>query len=216
MKKKHRRKPHNLLSAFRTVVVVGLGLFFLLFVISILVEEDDGQEQQTGRALSKSALQYRDVIYEELAKSEQESLAPLVLSVMMQESGGRGDDPMQASESKCGEIGCIEDASESIAYGVSHFVDVLEAADGKTDVAVQAYNFGPGFIDFVEANGGTFNKDLAIRFSQEQFEQVDNPEIYRCIRPESEELDACYGDIQYVEAVYSYLPAAEAAYEANK
>ncbi|WP_077305374.1 lysozyme family protein [Terribacillus halophilus] len=215
MKKKHKRKPQTLLSAFRTVVIVGLGLFFLLFIISVMIE-NDGEEQQTGRALSASALNYRDIIYEELAKSGQESLAPLVLSVMMQESGGRGDDPMQASESKCGEIGCIEDASESIAYGVSHFVDVLEAADGKTEVAVQAYNFGPGFIDFVEANGGAFSEDLAIQFSQEQFDQVDNPEIYRCIRPESEELDACYGDIQYVEAVYSYLPAAEAAYEENK
>jgi len=163
--------------------------------------------------LSEDVLAYRDTIEQELAGAGQESLAPLVLSIMMQESGGRGDDPMQASESKCGEPGCIQDPEESIAYGIDHFLDMLKKANGEQDVAIQAYNFGPGFIGFVNENGGVFSEELAIQFSQEQYAKLDNPEDYRCIRPESEELDACYGDIHYVKAVYSYLPAAEAAYK---
>lgn len=214
MKKKRNRKKPSLFTAFGTVLLFGLGLFLLLFILSVVVEKD-GNEQQEGRVLSEDVLAYRDTIEQELAKSGQESLAPLVLSVMMQESGGRGDDPMQASESKCGEIGCIEDPEESVAYGITHFLRMLEQAGGEEDVAIQAYNFGAGFIGFIEENGGTFSEELAVQFSQEQYKKVENPEIYRCIRPESEELDACYGDIQYVEAVYSYLPAAQEAYKTN-
>ena len=212
MKKKRNRKKQSLLYAFGTVLFFGLGLFFLLFLLSVVVNESDN-EQNEGRTLSKDALAYRDMVEQELAKTGQESLAPLVLSVMMQESGGRGNDPMQASESKCGEPGCIQDAKESIVYGIAHFLRMLEEANGEKDVAIQAYNFGAGFIGFVNENGGVFSEDLAVRFAQEQYAKVDNPEDYRCIRPESEELDACYGDIHYVEAVYSYLPAAKAAYK---
>jgi hypothetical protein len=212
VKKKHKRKQQPLFKAIGTVLLFGLGLFFLLFILSVVVERDSN-EQQKGRVLSEDVLAYRDTIEQELAKSDQESLAPLVLSVIMQESGGRGDDPMQASESKCGEVGCIEDPEESVAYGIDHFLRMLEEADGEEDVAIQAYNFGAGFIDFVKENGGAFSEDLAVRFAQEQYKRVENPETYRCIRPESEELDACYGDIHYVKAVYSYLPAAEEAYK---
>ncbi|WP_366248662.1 lysozyme family protein [Terribacillus aidingensis] len=212
MKKKRKRKQQSLSTAFGTVFLFGLGLFFLLFIISVLVENDD-KEQQEGRVLSEDVLAYRDTVEQELAKSNQESLAPLVLSVMMQESGGRGDDPMQSSESRCGEVGCIKNPEESVSYGVAHFLRMLEEADGEEAVAIQAYNFGRGFIGFVEENGGEFSEDLAVQFAQQQYKKVDNPEDYRCIRPESEELDACYGDIHYVDAVYSYLPAAEAAYK---
>ncbi|MFP7478698.1 lysozyme family protein [Terribacillus saccharophilus] len=212
MKKKRKRKQQSLFTAFRTVLLFGLGLFFLLFVLSVVVE-NDSDEQQGRRVLSGDVLAYRDTIEQELAKSGQESLAPLVLSIMMQESGGRGNDPMQSSESRCGEVGCIEDPEESVAYGIDHFLRMLEEANGEEAVAIQAYNFGRGFIGFVLENGGEFSEDLAIQFAQQQYEKVDNPEDYRCIRPESEELDACYGDIHYVEAVYSYLSAAEEAYQ---
>lgn len=212
VKKKRKRKQQSLFTAFGTVLLFVLGIFFLLFVLSVVVE-NDSDEQQEGRVLSEDVLAYRDTIEQELAKSDQESLAPLVLSVMMQESGGRGGDPMQSSESRCGEVGCIEDPKESIAYGIAHFLRMLEEAEGEEAVAIQAYNFGRGFIGFVEENGGEFSEDLAVQFAQQQYKKVENPEDYRCIRPESEELDACYGDIHYVEAVYSYLPAAEEAYE---
>lgn len=212
MKKKRNRKQKPLFRAFGTVLLFSLGLFFLLFILSVVVENDDNEEQG-GRVLSEDVLAYRDTIEQELAKSGQESLAPLVLSVMMQESGGRGDDPMQSSESRCGEVGCIEDPEESVAQGIAHFLRMLEEAEGEEAVAIQAYNFGRGFIGFVEENGGEFSEDLAVQFAQQQYKQVENPEDYRCIRPESEELDACYGDIHYVEAVYSYLPAAEEAYK---
>ncbi|MFP7495113.1 lysozyme family protein [Terribacillus saccharophilus] len=209
--KKRKKKKQSLSGAFGTVILFGLGLFVLLFFLSVVVDKNDS-EQDGGRALSEDVLTYRDTVEQILAETDQQELAPLVLSIMMQESGGRGNDPMQASESKCGEVGCIEDPHESVIYGVEHFLRMLEEADGEKDVAIQAYNFGAGFIGFVKGNGGVFTEELAVQFAQKQYANLENPEEYRCIRPESEELDACYGDIHYVEAVYSYLPAAEEAF----
>ena len=36
----------------------------------------------------------------------------MYFAMMMQESGGRGDDPMQSSESLCGKVGCINDPEQ--------------------------------------------------------------------------------------------------------
>ncbi|TKI26968.1 hypothetical protein FC700_30240, partial [Bacillus mycoides] len=70
--------------------------------------------------------------------------------------------------------------------------------------ALQAYNFGTGFFDFVGANGGKYTKELAIKFSQQQYQKVKHTGMYHCLRPEAVPFDACYGDILYVDAVLKY------------
>ena len=56
--------------------------------------------------------------------------------------------------------------------------------------------FGGGFIDYANANNdGEYTKDLAIEFSQKQYQEVKSTGNYSCIRPESAETGACYGDI---------------------
>lgn len=77
---------------------------------------------------------------------------------MMQESGGRGKDPMQASE--CGynkkypkKPNGIKDPEYSIDCGVHYLSDNLSAAKAKSPVdmdriklALQGYNYGSGYI----------------------------------------------------------------------
>ncbi|MGE1166900.1 lysozyme family protein, partial [Peribacillus simplex] len=84
----------------------------------------------------------------------------LMLAQMMQESGGRGSDPMQSSEGAfntkyCKSPNCITDPDYSIWAGVQEFKHAIERAGvtspGDMDhikTALQAYNFGTGFFDF--------------------------------------------------------------------
>ncbi|SFJ68399.1 Lysozyme-like [Halobacillus dabanensis] len=131
------------------------------------------------------------------------------MALMMQESGGRGSDPMQASESLCGSVGCIEDPERSIKQGVSYFANTLERANGDVKLALQSYNFGLGFIDFVMDRGGEYTQELAIEFSSKKYDELKHTGEYNCIREEAEQYGACYGDIYYVDAVLSYYESDE-------
>lgn len=156
--------------------------------------------------VSPEVAQYKGAVFDELSKYNLSQYTELLLALMMQESGGRGNDPMQASESYCGYIGCITDPQLSIEQGVYYFTQVLEQANYDVPLALQSYNFGLGFITYVMQNGGSYSKELAISFSQMMYETLKHTGIYRCHRPEAIQYQACYGDIGYVDAVMRYLP----------
>ena len=95
---------------------------------------------------------------------------------MMQESQGEGSDPMQAAEGHYGDlssyciglkgsarIGCIKDPNISIEAGVQEFKDVLAKANGDIALALQSYNYGPGFISYALAKVDIQKKQL-LRF----------------------------------------------------
>src|SRR5690625_18844 len=92
-----------------------------------------------------------------------------VLAMMMQESGGRGEDPMQSSESYCGEIGCIDNPEKSIDQGVNYFAESLEAANGDVRLAVDAYYFGTGFSNYVRVTDSSFSQAVTIEFSSDMY-----------------------------------------------
>ncbi|MBN8233856.1 lysozyme family protein [Halobacillus kuroshimensis] len=187
-------------------------LFLLLAagLVYLIVQETGGGgvmssivEEQTD-PLSNNVRQYEEEVEKYAAEEGIADQTDVLLALMMQESGGRGDDPMQASESYCGEVGCIEDPEVSIKQGVSYFATTLEKADGDVKLALQAYNFGAGFIDYVMNRGGEYTQELAISFSAEKYEELKGTGEYSCIREEAEQYDACYGDIYYVDAVLDY------------
>lgn len=90
----------------------------------------------------------------------------LILAVMQQESGGRGSDPMQASEGPFNtryphSPNGITDPTYSIECGIQELHQCLQLAGctGPTDVAgvalaLQGYNFGSGFISWAQSRGG--------------------------------------------------------------
>lgn len=158
--------------------------------------------------VSPEVAQYKGAVFDELSKYNLSQYTELLLALMMQESGGRGNDPMQASESYCGYIGCITDPQLSIEQGVYYFTQVLEQANYDVPLALQSYNFGLGFITYVMQNGGSYSKELAISFSQMMYQKLSHTGIYKCHRPEAIQHSACYGDIGYVDAVLRYLPSA--------
>lgn len=212
----------NILTLKAKLIIAGaiVALLFLIALVMLFVStissvlEDDTANQNNGMDfygtanVSAEVEQYRDDIQRELEKYGQGQYTNLILALMMQESGGRGNDPMQASESKCGYIGCITSPSESITYGVKHFLHVLESAGEDIKLTLQSYNFGGGFINYVMQNGGAYTKELAISFSQMMYQKLAHTGIYKCHRPSAIANNACYGDIEYVDAVLKYLPSA--------
>jgi hypothetical protein len=119
---------------------------------------------------------------------------PIIMAQMMQESGGRGLDPMQASEHYCGRIGCIKDPEISIREGVKYFAQLLKKSKGDVKLALQAYNFGEGFISYVMKRGGRYTKQLAWEFAEYMVRKYGR--ISR--------IPPGYGDSQYVDRVLRY------------
>ncbi|WP_042221292.1 lysozyme family protein [Oceanobacillus manasiensis] len=197
------KKRH--ITAIKNTVILFLMLSGVFIILSLLTSENnDITEISNGPEVSEEVRQYKPLVEMYAEEYGVASYMEVILAIMMQESGGRGRDPMQASESYCGERNCIGDPELSIEQGVSYFSETLEKADGDVKLAVQSYNFGRGFIDYVEERSGEFSQETAINFSQYMYERDPNKEKYRCLREGSRELDACYGDIYYVEAVMSY------------
>jgi len=200
------------------LILLGLsGLLVMSTIVAITGEfENDSQQGDVteiegggigvGTAnVSPEVMRYQPLLEKYAQKHGLDaSYVPIMMALMMQESGGKGNDPMQSSESKCGRVGCIQNPEASIDQGVKHFKSVLEKAHYDLELCLQSYNFGPGFIIFVNKNGGHYTKELAIKFSQIQYQKVKHTGNYHCLRPEAVPYQACYGDIAYKDAVLKY------------
>lgn len=195
------------------VLAIVLLVVIVLGIVSIIAGESEDTKPQGAdlppgqKQVSQDVLQYKDKILEELEKYEMEEHVDIVLALMMQESGGKGQDPMQSSESYCGSVGCITDTDLSIEKGVKHFRNVMRKANNDVKLALQSYNFGSGFIEYVNERGGEYTFVLAVEFSQMWYQKVKHTGNYSCVRAEAVQYMACYGDIMYVESVLAYLPS---------
>lgn len=214
----------------KTIVVIGgmiFGFVFLLMLSAVLIllflggmSGDGLQENEIvessdnyskGEGLSKEVLSFEDDISDELKNQKiDQKYLPVLLGILQQESGGNEDttdgDIFQSSESKCGEIGCITNTDESIEQAVKHLKSLTEQTD-DVETVVQAYNFGSGYIDFVEGKSEKkHSKENAVEFSQKMMSESDGAN-YSCVRAEAREHSppACYGDILYTETVMGYV-----------
>src|SRR5699024_6461558 len=206
----------NTICALLSVLIsilpfIIIGFFALLFFIMLLgvfsngdINNSDHDFDDGDGLLSDEVLAYRGLITEYAELHGVPDQVHLLMAIMMQESSGKGGDPMQSSNSYCGEVDCIDDPELSIDKGVEYFSTVWESADKKTKLALQSYNFGGGFIDYVMEYEGEYTLQLAIDFSAMMYEKYKHTVKYKCIRPEAIQYDACYGDIFYVDAVLQY------------
>lgn len=192
------------IGAFVMIFFVGVFISILLVGISLYKSKGEIRREIGYHINVENVEQYRPSITAYAEQYGLEDEIETLLAIMMQESSGRGNDPMQSSESLCGEIGCITDPEQSIEQGVAYFKRTLDAAAGDRKLAIQSYNFGIGFISYALEQAGKYTPKIAIQFSQEMYERAEDPSIYTCKREEAKEYDACYGDIMYVRDVLEY------------
>ena len=153
--------------------------------------------------LSDQVIAYRGTVQRIAAKYGMSQYTELILAVMMQESGGRGSDPMQAAEggfnTKYPHVpNGITDPEYSIECGIQELKYALDKAGctGPTDLdriklALQGYNYGSGYIDWAMERDGGYTKENAIAYSD-----------MMCARPNWHY--SIYGDKEYVDHVLRY------------
>ncbi|MGV2941286.1 lysozyme family protein [Mesobacillus sp. LC4] len=150
---------------------------------------------------------YTPMIEDELKKFGMEEHTITVAALMMQESRGKGGDPMQASESLGLAPNSIQDPQQSIQQGVKYYQRVVD--HGKKmqvdfPTVIQSYNMGIGYIDFVAKNGGKHSEELAKKFSMIQVEK--NPQTYDCGGDKNNfRYPYCYGDFTYSTKVAKHM-----------
>lgn len=134
----------------------------------------------------------------------------VLLAQLYQESGAfpyvMETDPWQSSESKCGEIGCIDDPRESTEQAMKLYKSNIEKAEAldinDPRAIIQSYNYGPGYLEWLAETQQVHSQDVAWQYSVEMTEK--NPE-YATVCPQDERGMACYGDYQYVEKIFEKL-----------
>ena len=127
----------------------------------------------------------------------------LIKAVMMQESGGRGSDPMQASECSFNTRypntpGAITDPEYSVNVGIQNLAASLAQAGVESPIdierislALQGYNYGNGYIRWALENYGGYSAQNAAEFSDMMAARLGW---------------SSYGDRQYVPHVLRYYP----------
>lgn len=156
----------------------------------------------SGGGKAKGLSSHFSVIGPKIDKEAQKQgighMAEIIKAKVMQESGGnykKYPDVMQASESLGKPIGYIKDVDQSITQGVKYFKEKLDKSGGDVKLALQSYNYGGGFIDYVKKRGGKYTKELAWEFAEYMVKKMGR-KISR-IAPG-------YGDSSYVAHVLRY------------
>ena len=151
-------------KALYTAIAAGGVASILVIVVIVLIgcgavifgsQDDDSTETLP---LSAEVEAYEPVIRKYSKQYGIPDYVLLIQAVMMQESGGRGDDPMQASECSFNTQyprvpGGITDPEYSIAVGIQNLADCLQRSEADSPIdldhiqlALQGYNYGSGYI----------------------------------------------------------------------
>ena len=187
------------ISVMIILIVVMLGVAISLF------GSDSGNSSYTPVSAEVEA--YTPIIRLYAQRYGVGEYVELIKAIMMQESGGRGLDPMQASESGYNtryprSPNAITDPEYSINVGIQTIADSLRQADVESPIdmdnirlALQGYNYGNGFISWARTNYGGYSTLAAIEFSDMMAARMGW---------------SGYGDKQYPAHVLRYYPIGRA------
>lgn len=162
-------------------IAAGGGAFLLVFIliVGIIAGAAFISSSESSESLSDEVLAYTSVIQQYASQYGIPEYVSAIQAIMMQESGGRGTDPMQCSESPYNTRfphtpGSITDPDYSIEVGVQTFADCISQAGcnnpqdlDKLKLAWQGYNYGNGYIGWALQRGG-YTEANALQFSQQQ------------------------------------------------
>ena len=190
-----------------TVVVLVVIMIVMCFAGMMLASDEDDTEILP---ISEEVMAYEPIIQQYAREHGIGDYVLLIQAVMMQESGGRGNDPMQCSECNFNTLyprvpGGITDPENSINVGIQNLADCLQIAQCESPMdmdavklALQGYNYGQGYITWAMNKYGEYSKANAIEFSMKTAEQYGWNS---------------YGDMDYVPHVLRYYPLGQIFYD---
>lgn len=193
-------------SSLSTLLGAGTGLILLLVItlfIGVFGSLSSGSIILPGtETVSAEVLAYSDTIEKYAKQYDMEDYVVIIQAVMMQESGGKGNDPMQSSECPINEKypntpNSITDPEYSIEVGIKYLSSCFKEAKVKDPsdaehiyLALQGYNYGNGYISWAVTNFGGYSKANAKVFANEQCAKLGV---------------SAYGDPDYVDHVMRYV-----------
>lgn len=192
------------------VAAIAAGGWIAVLIIMIVVlfgaavaMFGGGSDSNSYTPVSAEVEAYEPIIQKYAKEYGIPEYVELIKAVMMQESGGRGLDPMQAAEGSFNtryphEPNGIKDPEYSIQCGVQELKAALTSAEVESPIdmehiklALQGYNFGNGYISWAKAKYGGYSYANAVEFSTQQAQRLG--------------WDS-YGDTQYPAHVLRYYP----------
>ena len=197
--------PYKIMSYFCATLLTPEGTEMDDETTEESTEEDASSVVAGGiqigtKPLSDSVLRYKSLVESAAAKYGVSAYVDMIMAMMMQESGGRGDDVMQAASS--GYVHGAVTPESSIDGGVHYFSECLKKANctspndwSRLEVAVQSYNYGMGYITWLNKNGYMgWTATNAAAFSDYMINKYHQQGNYI----------SRYGDKQYVSHVFRY------------
>ena len=169
-------------KAIFAAVMAGGGavLVLLIVIVGIIGGAAFMGSSQSAEPLSAEVLAHTPTIQRYASEFGIPEYVPVIQAIMMQESGGRGTDPMQSSECPYNtqypnSPGAIQDPDYSIKVGIQYYADCIREAGctspqdmDKLKLSLQGYNYGNGYITWAIRNHGGYSEANALQFSQEQ------------------------------------------------
>lgn len=189
------------------LVAIGVGGWIVVLILVIVILFGGilcmvgGDNSNSVSPVSAEVEAYEPLIRQYANQYGIGEYVELIKAVMMQESGGRGLDPMQSSESGYNtryprEPNGITDPEYSIQCGVQAIKNCLVSAGVENPIdmqniklALQGYNFGNGYISWAKSNYGGYTAANAAEFSDMMAQRMGW---------------SSYGDKQYVPHVLRY------------
>lgn len=187
---------------------IGSVACLLILVIALVggIFMSRGNSSSGYAQLSQEVIAYTPLIQKYADEFEIPLYVNAIQAIMMQESGGKGNDPMQSSECAFNKKypnvpNGITDPEYSIKVGIENFADCVKRAKCKDpfdienlSLAWQGYNYGNGYIEWAVKNFGGYSQGNAQVFSEEQAAKHGW---------------SSYGDPEYVPHVIRYYQFAQ-------
>lgn len=166
------RIKHLLIVGSIFPILFSIALFF---GVLISAEDDDrGNEFSppiTGMNLSAEVLKHQPMVEKYARENGISEYVNVLLAIIQVESGGKGNDVMQSSES-LGLPPNSLDTESSIKQGCKYFASLLSSCKNQgiedLNVAIQSYNYGGGYVGYVAENGKKHTFALAENFARDK------------------------------------------------
>lgn len=168
-------------KALTALAAAGGGLaVFLLLAVGMIGGALLFSSSQSTEPLSQEVMDYAPVIQKYAQQYGIPEYVQVIQAIMMQESRGQGNDPMQASECPfntryANSPNAITDSEYSIQVGIQYYAYCVQEAGctspqdlDKLKLSLQGYNYGNGYISWALRNYGRYSEANALQFSQEQ------------------------------------------------